>query len=306
VTPSYNQAQFIEETIRSVLLQGYPNLEYIIIDGGSDDGSIHIVRKYEQWLSSWLSEPDGGQSEAINKGFSLATGDILTWLNSDDRLRPGALQAAVEYFLCHPGVGVVYGDYAKIDSEGNSIGKYRSPDFDFHHYVVRQYITQPAALFRREVWDQIGPLDTSLHYMMDRDLWLRAALRFSIAYFPFYMADVRLHDAAKTVAQTMNFLYEQERIFDQYFARPDLPADVRALESEARAANKFSMGRLYLSNQEHQMARHCFECAWQIYPLHPYKLILIPFWIDTVLKTNIGMPLFRLATRLKNWHEFSA
>ncbi|KAA3655802.1 MAG: glycosyltransferase [Chloroflexi bacterium] len=306
VTPSYNQAEFIEETIRSILLQGYPNLEYIIIDGGSSDSSIEIIRKYEPWLKHWVSEPDSGQSEALNKGFGHATGSILTWLNSDDRLQPGAIQAAVEFFLQHPNVGIVYGDYNIIEASGELLGSYKSPDFDLHHQIVRQLITQPAAFFRGIVWDQVGPLNTKFHYIMDRDFWTRAALTFPIVHMGALIADVRFHDKSKTVAQTVNFLLEERQFLDDFFSLPNLPAQIKDFESQARGANYFSTGREYLRGQNKKEARNALEYAWNTYPLHYNKLIIIPFWLDTIFNTNIGLPLFRLVTRLKNPGQFSA
>ncbi|MBC7078479.1 MAG: glycosyltransferase, partial [Synergistales bacterium] len=118
VTPSYNQAQFIEETIRSVLLQGYPNLEYLILDGGSTDGSVELIRKYEPWLAYWVSERDEGQADAINRGWRRSTGEILAYLNSDDVYAPGAIHRAVIYLLAHPNAVAVVGSYKLIDAEG--------------------------------------------------------------------------------------------------------------------------------------------------------------------------------------------
>jgi len=300
VTPSYNQGQFIEETIRSALLQGYPNLEYIVIDGDSSDNSVEIIRKYEPWLTYWVSEPDNGQTEALNKGFERTTGSILTWLNSDDRLQPGALQSVAEFFLRHPEVGIAYGNFNKIDEYSNHISRCEAPEFNLRHHIVRDLIPQPAALFRREVWGRIGPLNHQFHYVMDHDFWSRAALHFPIAHFSALMADVRLHGSSKTVGQTIKFFYELERFFDDFFALPDLSPQIRVLEPQARGANYFVMGRLYLKTQQHQAARQAFAQAWRTYPLHPNKLAILPFLADTFLKTNIGFPLFRLALWLKN------
>lgn len=302
VTPSYNQGQFIEETIRSVLLQGYPNLEYIVIDGESSDDSVGIIRKYEPWLTYWVSEPDNGQTEALNKGFGRTTGSILTWLNSDDRLQPRAIQSAVKFYLQHADVGVVYGDFNQIDEYSDVRASCKAPDFDVYRQIIHNLIPQPASFFRRTVWEQVGPLNNELHYLMDLDLWTRAALYFPIVHIPILMADMRFHDASKTVGQTINFAHEKECFFDDFFALLDLPPQIRALEPQARGANYFVMGRLYLKAQQHQKARQAFERAWRTYPLNPNKLAILPFWLDTILKTRIGFPLFRLAARFK--HRF--
>src|ERR1051325_2361432 len=130
VTPSYHQARYIEETIQSVLSQDYPQIEYIIVDGGSTDGSVNIIKKYEDQLAWWTSEKDEGQTDAINKGFARAKGDILAWINSDDTYEPGAVTAAAQYLHEHPDVGMVYGDCNYIDRSGNIIGKFNASQTD--------------------------------------------------------------------------------------------------------------------------------------------------------------------------------
>jgi len=300
VTPSYNQAQFIEETIRSVLLQGYPNLEYIIIDGGSTDGSMGIIRKYEPWLAYWVSEPDEGQSDAINKGFTHSRGSVLTWLNSDDRFQPRAIKEATRFFQENPDVEIAYGNYTEIDENSRLLRTFQSPEFNLHRQMVRQLIPQPAAFFRRAVWEQIGPLDTSLHYVMDRDLWNRAALCFSIEHFPALIADMRMHSHSKTIGQTVCFMQELEKFYDRFFSLPELPPSIKNLELEARGANYFSMGRAYLKSNQLREARQAFEQAWHTYPFALKKLIILPFYLDASCKTNMGWPLFTLAVRVKH------
>lgn len=172
VTPSYNQGNFIEETIRSVLLQGYPNLEYIIIDGGSSDGSVEIIRKYEKWLRHWISEPDQGQSDAIAKGFKVADGEIIAWLNSDDYYHPKAVQKAVEVFQ-HMFVELIYGHCDILDRLGNFVERSHAPEFDYARLRVVDFIWQPATFIRRSAYNNVGGIDISLHWVMDWDLWLR-------------------------------------------------------------------------------------------------------------------------------------
>jgi glycosyltransferase involved in cell wall biosynthesis len=174
VTPSYNQALYLEATIQSVLAQAYSNLEYIIIDGGSTDGSVDIIRKYERHLAYWISEPDRGQSDAINKGFRRATGTYLNWLNSDDVLLPHALQTLVEFLDCHPDIACVFGNTVFIAPDGSEL--FRRRDIPFHAGIVTyafNYLPQPAALFRAQVLKRVGMLDERLHYCMDHELWLR-------------------------------------------------------------------------------------------------------------------------------------
>jgi glycosyltransferase involved in cell wall biosynthesis len=199
VTPSYNQAEFLEFTINSVLSQDYPNLEYIIMDGGSTDGSVDIIRKYADRLAAWVSEPDAGQTDAINKGFAQAHGDIFAWLNSDDTYEPGAISEAVAFLQSHPDVGMVYGDANFIDSQGNLIGKFPARQTDLKR-LRRGYvhIPQQAAFFRGDLWREVAPLDPTFYFAMDYDLWIRIAKRMPLAYNPRVWANFRIHQAGKT------------------------------------------------------------------------------------------------------------
>ncbi|MFN3742304.1 MAG: glycosyltransferase family 2 protein [Anaerolineales bacterium] len=201
VTPSYNQARFLEATIQSVLSQDYPHLEYIIVDGGSTDGSLEIIRKYADRLAWWVSEPDRGQTDAINKGFARARGEIFAWLNSDDTYEPGAVRAAAAFLMEQPEVGLVYGDANFIDEEGRIIGKFDARQTDYRR-LRRGYvhIPQQAAFFRASSWKEVGPLDPSFYFAMDYDLWVRIAARAPIVYVPQTWANFRLHLQGKTIA----------------------------------------------------------------------------------------------------------
>lgn len=201
ITPSFNQSRFLEATIQSVLSQDYPKIEYIVIDGGSTDGSVEILRRYEDRIKYWVSEPDHGQTDAINKGFSLARGEILAWLNSDDTYQPGAVREAVAYLAEHPEIGMVYGDANLIDEEGQVIGRFPARQTDYRR--LRQgyvHIPQQASFFRAELWKQVAPLDPSFYFAMDYDLWVRLAARAPLVYTPRLWANFRLHGDAKTVA----------------------------------------------------------------------------------------------------------
>jgi glycosyltransferase involved in cell wall biosynthesis len=201
VTPSYNQGEFLEATIRSVLLQGYPDLEYLVIDGGSTDGSLAIIKKYENWLSGWVGEPDRGQSDAINKGFRRASGEVFGWVNSDDVYEPGALQKVSEFMAANAACDLVYGNGWTIDEKGEKT----SPcdwirPFDRSLYLNSNFILQPAAFWRRALWEQAGELDPGLHWTMDWDWFIRATARTTPCYLPVDLARWRVRPEIKTYA----------------------------------------------------------------------------------------------------------
>ncbi len=201
ITPSFNQGAFLEATIRSVLEQDYPALEYFVIDGGSSDSSLDIINQYADRLAGWVSEPDLGQTDAINKGFARASGEILAWLNSDDIYYPGAVREAVAYLQSHPEAAMVYGDASFLDEQGNEIGRFPARQTDYAR-LRRGYvhIPQQASFFRAELWREVGPLDTSFYFAMDYDLWVRLARKAPLVYLPRLWAGFRLHESAKTMA----------------------------------------------------------------------------------------------------------
>ena len=201
VTPSYNQSRYLEQTIQSVLDQDYPQIEYIVIDGGSTDESVEIIDRYVNQLAYWVSESDEGQTDAINKGFNRARGDILAWINSDDLYQPGAIAEAVAYLTDHPEVGMVYGDANFIDEAGRVIGRFPAAQTSYHR-LRRGYvhIPQQTVFFRAHLWQMVGPLDPAFYFAMDFDLWVRIAALTPIRYHPVTWAAFRLHGDAKSLA----------------------------------------------------------------------------------------------------------
>src|SRR5215211_4778743 len=200
VTPSFNQDHYLEETIQSVLSQDYPHVEYMIVDGGSTDGTVNVIKKHKHRLAWWSSRRDQGQTDAINKGFARAQGDILAWINSDDTYEPGAVTAAVKYLQEHPEVGMVYGDCNYINGSGKVIGKFNSAQTSYR--LLRQgytHIPQQTMFFRADLWHQVGPLDPSFYFAMDYDLWTWITARAQIKYIPQTWANFRLHIAGKTI-----------------------------------------------------------------------------------------------------------
>ena len=202
VTPSFNQAPFLKQTIESVLSQDYAQVEYIVVDGGSTDGSQAIIQSYADRLAHWESTPDNGQTDAINKGFARATGKYLAWLNSDDVYQPGAITEAVAYLERHPEAGMVYSDCTFIDAQGREIGRFPAAQTDYGR-LRRGYvhIPQQSSFFRADLWRKVGPLDPSFYFAMDYDLWVRLAREAPLVYLPGRVwASFRLHGDAKTIA----------------------------------------------------------------------------------------------------------
>lgn len=218
VTPSYNQGRFIEETIRSVLLQGYPNLEYIIIDGGSSDNSVEIIKKYEPWLAYWVSEPDSGQSNAINKGWSRATGDIITYLNSDDTYLPSALAHVAHLWCQNPKAAAFVGAVAFVDEESRwkAAATPRLPapaPLDLTIIDREKWsLPQQSGFYNRSALDQVGRfLREDLHYAMDRELYYRLALAGPVVLSETTLATYRLHEESKSVSRLPDMYREAPR-----------------------------------------------------------------------------------------------
>jgi GT2 family glycosyltransferase len=218
VTPSYNQGHYIEETIQSVLNQDYPNLEYIVVDGGSSDNTTEILKKYERRLT-WISEKDRGQADAINKGFQMAKGEILAWLNSDDTYLPGAVDASVRYLEAHPEVGMLYGEGYHIDEEGGLIERYYTEPFNYRRLSEVCFICQPTVFLRAEVVKTVGPLDVTLDYCLDYEYWMRIAKRFRIGYLEKYLANSRLYLDTKTLSNRVEVHRENLQVVKRHYGQ---------------------------------------------------------------------------------------
>jgi glycosyltransferase involved in cell wall biosynthesis len=225
ITPSFNQGVFIEATIQSVLTQDYPNLEYWVIDGGSQDGSLDVIHKYADRLAGFVSEPDDGQADAINKGFRLAQGEIIAWINSDDLYRPHAIQRAVAALQAQPEVGLVYSDVDSIDAQGVLFNRMRYHQWQLVDLMAFNILGQPSVFFRRSVLEAAGLLDPAYHYLLDHHLWLRVALQTQLGYVPGEVwAAARMHPGAKNLSQAEGFGREAFRLAgwmaeDERFAR---------------------------------------------------------------------------------------
>lgn len=200
VTPTYNMGRFLPETIESILTQDYPHIQYIVMDGGSQDNTVDILKSYGNRLE-WVSEKDGGQSDAVNKGFARARGEIFTFLNADDLYFPGAVRAAVDAFSRHPEVGVVYGDAWYTREDGSQISRYPVQAYDRDLLGHLCYICQPASFLRSKVWAEMNGLDTSLHLTLDYDLWLRISARYPMLKIDRELATSRMYADNKTLSR---------------------------------------------------------------------------------------------------------
>jgi len=228
VTPSLNQGKFIETALRSVLLQGYPDVEYILIDGGSSDASVEIIRKYEAWLTYWVSEADEGQANAINKGLKRAGGDIVAWLNSDDFYYPDALHSVADFFSRTPDAMVAFGDAVFVDETGQRLQAYRGVEHGFTRMMMYWKgwdIPQPGVFMRKKVLSEFGFLDESYRYAMDYEYFLRISKRHPFRHMGELLAAYRLHGQSKTGDWEQNkakFFHECRRANSTLAARPSL------------------------------------------------------------------------------------
>lgn len=235
VTVSYNQAEFIEDNIKSVIEQNYPNIEHIIIDAGSTDGTLEILKKYDKYLK-WTSEPDNGQSDGLNKGFKKASGEIIGWINSDDRLTSGSLHKVANFFQNNLEEVAVVGNLNLISVDGSFIRTINAKPYEYNNMVnIARGITQGSTFFRKGVFDQIGYLDESLHYAMDFELFLRISSIKTVPCINETLADFRIQPEAKTTDGLVDFRKEHLKIARKYkasFFSKGIRSDIYVILSE--------------------------------------------------------------------------
>lgn len=219
VTPSFNSACFIVETIESVINQTYPNIEHIIVDGGSLDNTVEILKQYPQLR--WISEPDRGQSHALNKGFDMAQGEIIGWLNADDTYNSTAVYDSINYLNENKDCDLVYSDYHFIDEKSKIIRSGKSKPFDLVKLLSINLISQPTVFMRRKVLENLGGIDENIHYCMDREFWLRIGTRYSLKYIPgICSANFRIHSDAKSSGDLSRFHSEWLHVLDNALGNP--------------------------------------------------------------------------------------
>jgi glycosyltransferase involved in cell wall biosynthesis len=266
ITPSFNQARYLEATIQSVLSQDYAPIEYLLIDGGSTDDSVEIIKKYEDRFAYWVSEKDNGQAEAINKGLIRAKGEIVAWLNSDDYYLTHTISAVVKIFEENPGVVMVYGDMLAVDEQGQTINVLKYKQLSLEDLLCFQIIGQPSVFFRRAVLEKTGLLDTSFHFLLDHHLWLRIAQQGKILYIPEIWSAARYHSEAKNRAKAAEFGREAFRILDRAKSQPDLMEVVSGVQKRSRASAHRVDARYLLDGGKPWSALNAWRRALFIHP----------------------------------------
>jgi glycosyltransferase involved in cell wall biosynthesis len=289
VTPSFNKGPFIEETLLSIRNQTYKNIEHIVVDGGSTDETLSILKKYSSDLI-WFSEPDTGQSDAINKGWRMAKGDIIAFLNADDTYLPNAVEIAVNYFLEHPETGMIYGDGILSDENGTFLTNFTAGEFNLKNLVFcKDNILQPAVFLRKPVFETVGDVDVDLHLAMDLDYWIRTGLRFKVNYIHQPLAAAKIYQDAKSSAQMHKYVVEYERILEKIFSDPHVLPDIKMIEKDAYNFVYVKGGLDYLHAT---MVREGLGYLWRAFRMNTVRCIgNICIILGQYLNKKIRLPL---------------
>ncbi len=260
VINSYNQAAYLEETIKSVLDQDYPNIEVLLVDGGSTDGSKAIIQRYVNRFRWWVSEPDHGQAEGINKGLVRAKGELVAWLNSDDLYLPGTVSAAVKAWQQHPQAALIYGDVLAIDENGRVFNRIKCSQFQLSDLMMFKILNQPAVFMSNAILKEAGYLSTAYHYLLDHQLWLRIAVGGDMVYVHQVWAKGRFHSQAKNLANAEKFGEDAYKIV-RFLNQEKLYKDMRQLLGNRIQAGADRINARYLLDAG--KPRQAFASYWR-------------------------------------------
>ena len=281
ITPSYNQASYLEQTILSVLDQDYPHIEYLVIDGASTDNSVEIIKKYADQLTYWVSEKDNGQADAINKGFARATGEIIAWLNSDDYYLAGAVSSAVKIFEENPDAVLVYGDMLAVDEHGKTFNTLKYKQLTLKDLLCFQIIGQPAVFMRRSALEKTFGLDPALHFLLDHFLWIQIAQHGKILHVDQTWAAARYHAEAKNRAKAAEFGREAFRILENVKLEKNLAPILAQIDRRARASAHRVDARYLLDGGQPAASLSAWMRALFIHP--PTALARMNLFISAIL-----------------------
>jgi glycosyltransferase involved in cell wall biosynthesis len=281
ITPSYNQASYLEQTILSVLNQDYPRIEYIVVDGRSTDNSVDIIKKYENKLAYWVSEKDNGQADAINKGFARATGEVIAWLNSDDYYLSGTVSAAVKVFEENPDVVFVYGNMLAVDEHGKTFNILNYKQLTLEDLLCFQIIGQPAVFMRRSALQKTGGLDPTFHFLLDHLLWIKLAQQGKILHTDQTWAAARYHAEAKNRAKAAEFGREAFRILDYVAQDKNLAPTLAKVNRRALASAHRVDARYLLDGGQSAAALSAWTKALFIHP--PTALTRMNIFVSAIL-----------------------
>lgn len=292
ITPSYNQARYLEQTIQSVLRQDYPRIEYTVMDGASSDGSVEIIKKYAGQLTYWESQQDMGQADAINKGFARATGDIVAWLNSDDYYLPGTVSKAVQVFEENPDAVLIYGNMLAVDENGATFNTLTYRPLTFEDLLCFHIIGQPAVFMRRSALQKTKGLDPTFHFLLDHLLWIQIAKQGKILHVDQTWSAARYHAEAKNVAKAAEFGREAFRILETIAQDKDLAATLLKIDRRAHASAYRVDARYLLDGGLPDKALQAWFRALSIYP--PVALKRMNIFVSAVLSL-LGLGKLRAA-----------